>query len=117
MAYELGIIGAGNMAEAIVRGVLRVKLLQPAQIIATDVSAARRELFEKDLGVKAIDDNAAVARQSRNLLLSVKPQHAATALAGIGAVMDSQTRVMSIMAGLGTAFIAKHLGEGKNWRV
>jgi pyrroline-5-carboxylate reductase len=118
MSYELGIIGSGNMAEAIVRGVLRVKLLQPNQILAADVSPARRELFEKQLGVKAVEDNLEVARQSRQLLLSVKPQHAPAALAGIGGVADpAGTLVISIMAGLGSAFIAKHLGGDKPWRI
>src|SRR5437868_7344304 len=110
MDYELGIIGAGNMAEAIVRGVLRAGVLEARQVIVADVAVARRELFEKQLGVKAIDDNATVAKQSHTLLLSVKPQHAAAALAGIGAVMSSETLVISIMAGISTAFIEKHLG-------
>lgn len=118
MPYELGIIGSGNMAEAIVRGVLRVKLLRPDQILAADVSPARRELFEKQLGVKAVEDNLDVARQSRQLLLSVKPQHAPAALAGIGGVAEAaNTLVISIMAGLSSAFIARHLGGGKPWRI
>ena len=117
MTYELGIIGAGNMAEAIVRGVLRAGLLKPAQIIAADVAAPRRELFQSDLGIKAVDDNVAVAGASRHLLLSVKPQQIQGALAGIGAVMSLETRVISIMAGISTAYIEKHLGDSKPWRV
>ena len=117
MTYELGIIGAGNMAEAITRGILRAGLLKPSQIIATDVAAPRRELFQNELGIKSVDDNAAVAGQSRRLLLSVKPQQVQTALAGIGAVMNVETRVISIMAGISTAFIEKHLSGGKPWRV
>jgi pyrroline-5-carboxylate reductase len=117
MSYELGIIGAGNMAEAIVRGVLRAKLLDPSQIIAADIAVPRRELFARELQVKAIEDNAAVAGQSRLLLLSVKPQHMQTALAGIGAVMSVETRAISIMAGISTSYIVKHLGHGKPWRV
>lgn len=117
MTYELGIIGAGNMAEAIVRGVLRAGLLTSAQIIAADVAVARRELFQSDLGIKAVDDNATVAGTSRHLLLSVKPQQIQGALAGIGAVMSLETRVISIMAGISTAYIEKHLGGNKPWRV
>jgi pyrroline-5-carboxylate reductase len=105
------------MAEAIARGVLKAGLVAPFQIIAADVAAARRELFEKELGVKAVEENALVARESRNLLLSVKPQHAAAALAGIGAVMAPETRVISIMAGISTAYIEQHLGAGRAWRV
>src|SRR6185312_16850784 len=51
MDHELGIIGAGNMAEAIARGVVQSGVFRANQIIAADVSAARRELFEKQLGI------------------------------------------------------------------
>src|SRR5579862_5791990 len=53
MGYQLGILGAGNMAEAIVRGVLDSKRLKPDQIIVSDVSPARRGLFQDQLHVKA----------------------------------------------------------------
>ena len=42
--HELAIIGAGNRAEAIARGILRAKLLSEGEIIASDVSEARRRL-------------------------------------------------------------------------
>ena len=55
MSYELGIIGAGQMAEAIVRGLLRAGLYRPEQLIAADVAPARRELFSKELGIKSVE--------------------------------------------------------------
>src|SRR5579862_2081248 len=74
MKYELGIIGAGNMAEAITRGIVGARTIAPAGMIAADVSEKRREVFRTQLGIEAIEDNVAVARESRVLLLSVKPQ-------------------------------------------
>ena len=47
--YELGIIGAGNMAEAIARGVMARNVLRAEQMIAADVSPQRRELFQREL--------------------------------------------------------------------
>src|SRR6185437_4452030 len=117
MQYELGIIGAGNMAEAIVRGVVRAGLLQPRQIIAADISTQRRELFTSDLKVTAVEDNAQAAQQARVLLLSVKPQQMAAALKRLGEVTDPQTLIISIAAGISSAFIEKHLGAGRTWRV
>ena len=117
MRYELGIIGAGNMAEAITRGVIGAGLFQPAQIIAADVSPARRELFANDIHVHTVDSNEEAARDARVLLLSVKPQQMGQALAGIGAVLDPGALVISIAAGITTAFIEKHLGAGRKWRV
>ena len=117
MSYDLGIIGAGNMAEAIARGLLRSGRLPAAKIIAADVSPHRRELFQSQLKIAAVEDNAAVARQSRTLLLSVKPQQMAAALAGLGAAADPRTLVLSIAAAVGTRFIETNLGGGHAWRV
>ena len=117
MPYALGIIGAGNMAEAIARGILSKQVLRADQMIAADVSPQRRELFASELRVKAVEENAAAAGDADVILLSVKPQHMATALAAIAQVLSPKTLVVSIAAGIGTAFIEKHLGGGKSWRI
>lgn len=123
--YELGIIGAGNMAEAIARGVMAKCLLRAEQMIAADVSPQRRELFSRELNVRAIEENADVAQQARIVLLSVKPQQMAIALAALAPAMSDETLIVSIAAGISTGFIEKHLtaaspvepGGGKRWRV
>jgi len=115
--YELGIIGAGNMAEAIARGVIRAALLRPDQIVAADVAEGRRRLFTEQLGIKAVEANADAARYARSLLLSVKPQHMADALATIGGAMRPDALVISIAAGITTDVIERSLGDGKKSRV
>lgn len=116
-SYELGIIGAGNMAEAIARGVTRAGLLSPDQVIAADVSPARRELFSAQLNVRAVESNADAARDARVLLLSVKPQHMEAALAALGGATRPDALVLSIAAGTTTSYIEHHLGAGRAWRV
>ena len=110
MAYELGIIGAGNMAEAIARGVIGRGLLQPGQVIAGDVSPERRALFEQQLGVRTTLDNRDVVRDTRTVLLGVKPQQMAGVLASLRIAFRPNSLVLSIAAGVGTAFIEHHLG-------
>lgn len=117
MSIGLGILGAGNMAEAIVRGVLKSGILRPEQILASDVSGQRRDWFQKHLSIRTVDDNRAVARQAAMLLLCVKPQHMTEALDGVGEVIDSRTLVVSIAAGISTRFIENHLGGTVTWRV
>jgi pyrroline-5-carboxylate reductase len=117
MTYELGILGAGNMAEAIVRGVLKSGRVAADKIIAADISSARRDLFSGELHVKAVEDNLVVARESRIVLLSVKPQQAKGALEGIGTVLSPDAVVISIMAGISSSFIETSLGNGRPWRV
>jgi len=117
MSFELGVIGAGNMAEAIVRGILRAGLLTPAQVIVSDVSPQRRDLFTTDMGVRAVEDNRQVVAEPRTILLCVKPYQLEPALAGIGSAMRPDALLVSILAAVSTAAIEQHLGQGRPWRV
>lgn len=117
MPYELAILGAGNMAEAIARGVLARGVLQPDQMIAADPVEARRILFAHQLHIETVIDNAQAARDAKVLLLSTKPYQMKEALAPVGAVMQQTTLVISIAAGITSQAIADALGGGKKWRV
>ncbi len=117
MAHELGIIGAGNMAEAIVRGAIRAGRFAPADVVAADVVPARRELFRSQLRVRAVAENVEAATDARIILLSVKPQQMADVLGGLGRVMSPRTLVISIAAGISNSFIENALAAGKEWRV
>jgi len=117
MKYELGILGAGNMAEAIARGLIDHQVLPASQIIAADVSPERREVFQSKLGIHAVDNNLDVARQARAILLSVKPQQMKDALAGIGTVLQPDQLIVSIAAGISTSFIENNLQTTRPARV
>jgi pyrroline-5-carboxylate reductase len=114
--YELGIIGAGNMAEAIARGVLKARLFDPKRMIAADVSPQRREFFEQQLGIAAVQENTTAARGSRIVLLSVKPQQMANALGELRPSLAPDALIVSIAAGISTSKIESALGEGK-WHI
>ena len=115
--HELAIIGAGNMAEAIARGILRAKLLSESEIIASDVSEARRNLFLNELGIRAVQENAVAVREARTILLSVKPQQMAAVLADVGRQANADALFVSIAAGVSSVSIERHLGQGRDWRV
>ena len=107
--YTLGVIGGGNMAEAILRGVIRSDFLPPESIVVSDPLPARREVMASDLGVAATADNAAPAACPR-ILLAVKPQMMAAVLAEIALQVSADATVISIAAGVRTATIDKLLG-------
>jgi len=117
MTYCLGFIGAGNMAEAIARGVIRSGLLRADQLIASDVAPQRRQLFEQDLKVHAVESNLDVARESSTIMLCVKPQYMQTALENLGSSLNPNTLIISIAAGISSAFIEKQLGGSHRWRI
>lgn len=71
---ELGFIGAGNMAEALARGLIDNKVFKASELIASDVDAARRRRFKSALGIEVTTDNRKVLDESRAVLFAVKPQ-------------------------------------------
>jgi pyrroline-5-carboxylate reductase len=110
MHYELGLLGAGNMAEAIVRGVLRGDRITNKRIIVSNPSEGRRAFFETELGVAATAGNCAVAKSVKTLVLCIKPQKAAEVLAEIASRLDPDALVVSVMAGISAGFIQRALG-------
>ena len=97
----LGFLGAGNMAEALARGVIQSGLIPAQNVLASDVSDARRTVFETQLKTGVTTDNKAVTEFSDILLLCVKPQQANTVLAEIAPVFKSERHVLaSICAGV-----------------
>lgn len=107
---SLGFIGAGNMAEAIVRAVLTRAVARPADLIVSDPAKSRRDLFTS-LGVPAVADNREVARRARTLVLSCKPQQIKEVLTDLSAELPESTLVISIAAGVDTASIRRHLAR------
>ncbi len=71
---KLGFIGAGNMAEALARGLVENKVFKPSELIASDVDPARRHRFKSALKIEATTGNLEVLNSSRAVLFAVKPQ-------------------------------------------
>jgi pyrroline-5-carboxylate reductase len=118
MTHRLALIGAGNMSEALARGILRTQLLTPDRLVASDPSPSRRELFARALGITTTDSNRDAARDADIILLCVKPQSMTSALADIRDLIDAtRTLLISIAAGISIDFISAHLGAHQPWRI
>jgi pyrroline-5-carboxylate reductase len=108
----IAFIGAGNMGEALIRGLLAGQAIAASHIIATDVRAERRDFLVKTFGVRAIDDNIEAVKAADIVVLAVKPQQVGEVLAGFKSAMSSEKLVISIAAGVTAARIERELGEG-----
>lgn len=107
----LGFIGSGNMAEALIKGVIGGKVCEAGDILVSDVRAERLDYLSKKFGVVAAGSNAELAGKADVLVLSVKPQDMNGVLEEIKGGVKSGTLVVSIAAGIKTANITKFLGE------
>ncbi|KAA0893428.1 pyrroline-5-carboxylate reductase [Oryzomonas rubra] len=107
----IGFIGGGNMAEAIIKGLLAGGF-SPAAIMVAEPTPFRREFLTSTYGVELHEENLDIARRADILLLAVKPQVAASVLAGLEQVISPDKLIISIMAGISTGFIEESFNNG-----
>ncbi|MDY0144730.1 MAG: pyrroline-5-carboxylate reductase [Kiritimatiellia bacterium] len=96
-------LGGGNMAEAILSGMLTGDLVLANNIVVADISAERRAWLQTEYGVDVTPDNAAAVGGADIVVLAVKPQQAAAVLAGVRDAFSDRQILISICAGLTTA--------------
>ncbi len=111
-AIRWGFIGAGKMATALVRGMLRAGTTRPGLVVASDPLKSAREALAAETGVIALDANAEVARRSDVLVLAVKPQSMSGVLAELQPHTSDRHLVISIAAGITIPTLAAGLDPG-----
>ncbi len=109
--WRLGFVGAGNMAEAIVRGLAAARPAGLAAMIVTDVRSDRRSLVAAAVGAEEAADAFELCRRSDAVILAVKPAQVAGVLAAIAPAVNDATLVVSIAAGVTLAVLEKGLGK------
>ena len=72
---KIGFIGAGNMAKAMLGGILVNGIFNKEEIIASDASEACLKAIEDNLGISTTTDNKIVVKQADVIVLAVKPQY------------------------------------------
>ncbi len=107
---KVAIIGGGTMGSALIKGMLRVRLMTKGDITVGDVSIKQRELVKKKYGVTVTDDNVRGVQGADVVILAVKPQEAGGVLSQISGHIVSQL-VISIAAGLKLETIAQSLKQ------
>lgn len=106
---RLAFVGAGAMAEAILRGLLRRELAIPQQLIASDPLAERREYLAGELGIRTVASNAEAVAEADLVILAVKPQVMAKALEQVAGHVPADALVLSIVTGVRLAVIRRAL--------
>lgn len=109
---QLGIIGAGNMASALARGLIVSGRLSAAQIRVSDVSAAQCEALQQAHGVQSAESTPALVAWANVVLIAVKPQVVPSILPELAAAYRKDQLVLSIAAGVATQVIADALEPG-----
>jgi pyrroline-5-carboxylate reductase len=112
MKKTLGFIGGGNMAAALVKGLLHAKIVPPASIVVSDVKEDRLAMLHEKHGVRTTTDNLSLVREADVVVLSVKPQVIDKVLAAIGHEVRPAQLIVSIAAGVPVSAMEARLPQG-----
>jgi len=104
-------VGSGVMAEAMIAGLLRGKLVKPAQVVASHPRPERRAQLAADYGIKTVASNVEAVTGADIVLLAIKPQMLTRVGREIGPHLGRGQLVLSIIAGATTAALTGLLGH------
>jgi pyrroline-5-carboxylate reductase len=112
MNKTLGFIGGGNMAAALIKGLLFSHVAEPRDIVVSDVKDERLRFLSEQHGVRTTKDNHELVRASEVVVLAVKPQVIDKVLDAIGPDLRPEQLVVSVAAGVSIAVMEARLPQG-----
>jgi pyrroline-5-carboxylate reductase len=96
---KIGFVGAGNMAGALIRGLLRAGQYEASDIVAADPIDVQLRRLKRTHKIDVARDNRELVKQSQTVILAVKPQTMAAVLDEIRAEVNPRKLFVSIAAG------------------
>jgi len=106
----MGIIGGGNMGEAIIAGVIEKGIMKPEEILVSDIKEERLSYLKEEYGVGVTKSNKEVVSASTLILLAVKPQDMRKVVLEFKDTSWKEKLFVSIAAGLKISFFKNLLG-------
>src|SRR5581483_8317408 len=109
---RIAIVGAGRLGESLLRGFLSSGWRTADDLVVTARRPERRAELSERYGVSAVESNAEAVAAARLAIVAVKPQDVDTVLAEIAPSVTSEHTLLSVAAGVTTAWIESHLPDG-----
>lgn len=108
---KIGFIGLGNMAKAIIGGMLKQDIVKPKQIIGFAKTAETRERMQQKFGIAVAENNRQAAGEADVIILAVKPIFFAEVIEEIREEVSENKLVISIAAGKTMEWIQTQFGK------
>ena len=108
---KIGFIGCGNMASAMIGGIVKNQVAAPEDLLASARSEARRERAEKELGIRLTASNCEVAAFADVLVLAVKPFYYEEVIAEIRGSVKEDAVIVSITPGKKLDWLEEQFGK------
>lgn len=110
---NIGFIGAGNMADALIKGLIKSRLYTPDRIAASDNDASKLKTRSETYGIRTYDSNRDLVHASSIIVLSIKPQVMRGVLSEIAGFLTPGYLIISIAAGITIDLIQDAIGNDK----
>lgn len=107
---KIGFIGCGNMATAMIGGILGKQLVSAGDILASAKSEKTKEKIERELGIRAAD-NCGVAAEADVLVLAVKPIYMEEVIREIQSSVRPETIIVTLAPGKTIAWLEDLFGK------
>ncbi|MDP9132364.1 MAG: NAD(P)-binding domain-containing protein, partial [Nitrospirota bacterium] len=104
----IAFLGGGQMAEALIGGLLAARVCEPMSISATDPLAARRDVLKTRFNIQVGAHNTTAVHEADMVVLAVKPQAMPALLNDVGQALTGKL-VVSIAAGVTIAWIGERV--------
>lgn len=112
-SHKIACLGAGQMAEALLGGLLTAQVTEPSNVWATDPSESRRDLLKQRFGIRVGSNNHDAATWADIILFAVKPQVLDSVLHDVSPSPSLSGRlIISIVAGIPIRYVADRLFAG-----
>ncbi|MDD5939331.1 MAG: pyrroline-5-carboxylate reductase [Lachnospiraceae bacterium] len=107
----IGFIGLGNMAKAMIGGILGHRIVSPEDIIGSAATEATMQHMKEEFGIRTDPSNKAVAKEADVLILAVKPLTLPVVLEEIMDVVTEDKLIISVAAGKTTKWISQYFSK------
>lgn len=114
---NIGFVGSGVMAEALVQGIIESEVIRARDVFASDPSAHRREEFHELIGDNTFAENGKVVENAEVIVLAVKPQALEIVADDIQPELTTDHLVVSIVPGVTLSWLHENFGTARLIRV
>jgi len=110
MNKKIGFIGCGNMAQAMISGLIKSKLILPTQIMASALTEKKLNFAKDNYGILVSNNNMDILEFSDIIFMAVKPNVYRTIIDEIKFHLKKDSIIITIAAGVNLSFIEKAFG-------
>jgi pyrroline-5-carboxylate reductase len=114
MNKKIGFIGAGNMARALIAGLIRGGASADS-LLVVDPEPSQRDQVKANYGVSHVEDVATLVQWADTVILAVKPQVAASVLEAVASALRAEKLLVSVCAGVSLATLGRHGGTAPRY--